>query len=286
MARVLVCCAWIAFCSPATSQEVASKLRVVDSLVVQALDLEGGSSLTGRILEIGADRIKFSTDLGVLDIEINKIAAYREIRGGRRVGHEFWFPNPNSSRLLLMPTARSLEQGQAYFQNIYIFFNGGAVGITNNLALGGGLSLFPDADEQLWYLAPKLGFKVSDNLHVAGGALWLGLTGGGETAGLAYGVSTVGSRDASLTFGVGYGFSGDEVANEPVFVVGGEKRLSRRVAVVSENWFVPAEDPLVSFGVRMFGEGIAVDFAFFRPTGFDWEGFPFIPYVDFLVYFR
>jgi hypothetical protein len=259
---------------------------VVDSSVVQVLEIAGGSSLTGRIIELGADRIKFSTDLGVIDIEISKITGYREIHGGRKVGGEFWFPNPNSSRLLLMPTARTLEQGEAYFQNVYVFFNGGAVGITDNVALGGGLSLFPGVDEQLWYLAPKLGFKVRENLHVAGGVLWLGATGGGETAGLAYGVSTVGSRDASLTFGIGYGFAGDEVANEPVLVVGGEKRLSKRVAAVSENWFVPGADPLISIGMRVFGEGIAVDLAFVRPTDSDMEGFPFIPYVDFLVFFR
>ena len=54
--------------------------------------------------------------------------------------------------------------------------------------------------------------------------------------GLGYGVATYGSADNNLTVGVGYGFAGGEVGSTPVVQIGGQKRISRRVSLISENY--------------------------------------------------
>jgi hypothetical protein len=68
-------------------------------------------------------------------------------------------------------------------------------------------------------------------------------------------------------------------------MVGGEQRLSHRFAIVSENWIFPEVDnPLVSLGIRFFGEKLAVDLALINFIG-ETEIFPGIPYIDFIYNF-
>ncbi len=85
--------------------------------------------------------------------------------------------------------------------------------------------------------------------------------------------------------GFGYGFVDSDVAKKPMIVVGGETRLSRRTAFVTENWIFPEVDqPLISYGFRFFGEKLSVDLALLNTIGAD-ALFPGIPYVDFVVNF-
>ena len=72
-----------------------------------------------------------------------------------------------------------------------------------------------------------------------------------EVAGILYGVTTFGQPDASLTAGLGYGFVGGDLADRPMVMIGGEKRLTRRMALVTENWIFPGiDEPLISYGIR------------------------------------
>ena len=89
---------------------------------------------------------------------------------------------------------------------------------------------------------------------------------------------------ASVTVGVGYGFAGGDIETKPVAMLGGEKRISRRVALVTENYLLPtSEDNLVySFGLRFIGEKLTTDLALFNVAG---SGIIGMPYVDFVFRF-
>lgn len=85
--------------------------------------------------------------------------------------------------------------------------------------------------------------------------------------------------------GFGYGFVDSDFAEKPMLMLGGEKRLSRRIAFVSENWILPGVDqPLISYGFRFFGEKLSVDLALINTLGED-AIFPGFPYIDFVVNF-
>ncbi len=134
---------------------------------------------------------------------------------------------------------------------------------------------------------PKVGLKATENLNLAAGALVIRIPSDeASTVGILYGVGTYGKPDASITAGLGYGFFDHKVANKPMVILGGEKRISRRMALVSENWIFPiADNPLiVSYGVRFFGEGLSVDLAFMNTIGEDFL-FPGFPYIDFVFCF-
>jgi hypothetical protein len=176
-----------------------------------------------------------------------------------------------------------LKKGEGYFADYELFFPGFAYGVTDNISVGGGVSLFPTGlDEQVYYFTPKVGMSLGDQIHVSAGLLLAGTKGG--TGGIGYGAGTFGNGDASVTAGVGYGFAGGEIESKPLAMLGGEKRISRRVALVTENYLLPrSEDNLVySFGLRFIGEKLTTDLALFNVAG---SGIIGLPYVDFVFRF-
>ena len=52
-------------------------------------------------------------------------------------------------------------------------------------------------------------------------------------------------------------------------MLGAEKRLSRRVSFVTENYLIPNQDAnvLISYGLRFFGEKLSADLAFWNAPG-------------------
>ena len=269
------------------------QLVIPDSTHLQVLELRSGERLVGRIVEIREQEIDFQAGLGKVTVEIARIKTIRTLPASAMKNGDFWFPNPNNTRLYLSPTARMLKQGEGYFQNIWLFFNGVAVGITDNITIGGGMSVFPTDDflsDNIFYLTPKIGVHAGSNVDLAVGALYIflpfddGFDDGSNSAGILYGVATLGDDNHNLTGGLGYGFANGELADSPVMMLGGEYRLGKRISFVSENWIIPdGEAALISYGLRIFGEKLSVDLSFLNASSD--PIFPGAPYVDFVVNF-
>lgn len=277
---------------------IINNLRVPDSNHIQILTTIDGAANLGRIIEIGTNEIQFQTELGKLTVPLSKIKEIKEVLAGSIRNGQYWFANSNTTRLYFAPTGRMLKQGEGYFADYYLFFPAITYGITDNITIGGGMSLFPGAnlDEQIFFLTPKVGLKTVKNLNLAIGALLIKLPKlfndeNSDTldipygVGILYGVGTYGTVDASFTLGFGYGFVDSDFAEKPMLVVGGEKRLTQRIALVTENWIFPEiEHPLVSYGIRFFGEKLSADLALINTLGED-ALFPGFPYVDFVFNF-
>jgi len=265
------------------SVAIRQRLHVVDSTKIQVITMRDGSSLVGRIVDVRADTVDFQMGIGRVPVAIRDIHEITESASGRVHAGQYWFPNPNSTRLFFAPTGQMLKKGEGYFSDYELFFPGFAYGVTDNLSIGGGVSIFPAGfDEQVYYVTPKVGASVSDRVHLAAGVLFAGTNGG--TGGVGYGVGTFGDGDASATIGLGYGFAGGEIESKPVVMLGGEKRVSRRIALVSENYLLPISDNNIvySFGIRFMGEKLTTDLAIFNVSGSSIIG---IPYVDFVFKF-
>ncbi len=259
------------------------RLRVVDSTRIQVITMRDGSSLVGRIVSVRADTVDFQMGIGRVPVAVKDIRAISETDSGRMHAGQYWFPNPNATRLFFAPTGQMLKKGEGYFADYELFFPGFAYGVTDNVSIGGGVSIFPTGiDEQVYYLTPKVGMSFGEQVHLAAGLLFAGTQGG--TGGVGYGVGTFGDGDASATIGLGYGFAGGKIERKPVAMLGGEKRISRRIALVTENYLLPiSDDNLVySFGVRFMGEKLTTDLAIFNVVG---SGVIGLPYVDFVFRF-
>ncbi len=295
LAYLLILVAIFLFSSNIFAQEttdIKNQLRIPDSTHVQVITTTDKSKNVGRIVKIGEEEIVFKAEFGTIVIPISKIKTIKEIPASSIKEGVYWFPNPNTTRLYFAPSARMLKQGEGYFADYYLFFPAFAYGITDNITIGGGMSLLPgvDFDKQVFYLTPKVGISATEKFNLAAGALIMKIPDFDEETksplvGILYGVSTFGSTDGSFTLGLGYGFVDDDFADKPLVVIGGEKRLSRRIAFVSENWVMPGVDnPLVSYGLRFFGEKLSVDLALMNILS-DELIFPGIPYIDFVFNF-
>jgi len=263
-----------------------------DSGFIQILNLNDGSVYFGAIVELKDNNLVFRTDIGGLNIPFYKIESLETVPKDKIIRGKYWFPNPNATRLFFAPTAKMLKKGEGYFADYYIFFPSISYGITDNIILGGGCSLIPGLPlhRQILYFTPKIGINANLIFDLAGGALVIKIPDfdDGEsnpTVGIIYGVGTLGEAEQSLTLGLGYGFVGEQLADNPMMMIGGETRIARHLALVSENWILPGVDnPLISYGVRFFSQKISVDLAFINTLGED-AIFPGFPYVDFIVQF-
>jgi hypothetical protein len=258
-------------------------MTVPDSGQIQLVTLKDGSTIFGRIVSVNADTVIFESRAGRIQLAAGAIKDIKTIDDADLREGEYWFPNPNSTRLFFAPSGQMLKRGEGYFSDYELFFPGVAYGLTDNVTIGGGFSLFPaSAEDQVYYVTPKIGVSLSDKVHVAAGMLFAGTQGG--TGGVYYGVGTYGDGNASVSLGAGYGFAGGKIERKPVGMIGGEVRVSRRVGLVTENYLLPVSDNniLYSFGLRFMGEKITTDLALVNVSG---SGIIGVPFVDFVFRF-
>ena len=280
--------------------DVKENLKIPDEKEIQIITTHDKSTIIGRIVEIKEKDIQFKTEFGVISIPVQNIKSIEIVPSSSIKDGKYWFPNPNATRLYFGPTGRMLKKGDGYFADYYLFFPAFAYSLSNIFAIGGGMSLIPglNPDKQIFYFTPKIGLKATENLNIATGALIIRIpdynddddddddgSDNSHLVGVVYGVGTIGITNESLTIGLGYGFVDDKLAEKPLIILGGEKRISRRLSLVTENWLLPGvNDPLISYGMRFMGEKMSVDLALLNTLGKD-IFFPGLPYVDFVFNF-
>jgi hypothetical protein len=257
-----------------------------DSQLV-VVKLKDGSTLVGRVLEVTPTVVRFRSAAGESSIPRDAIVAVRVSAAGAAHGGEYWPEDPSRTRLFFAPTGRMLRKGEGYFSDAYVFFPSFQGGLTDRFTMGGGASIVPGLgfDEQVYYFTPKIGIVASDRLNIAVGALVAGVGALSDEGpfGIGYGVATFGGEDANVTAGAGFGFV-QSSTSAAVLMLGGSTRVSRNIALVSENYLYTgsASTPLFSGGIRFLGEKLAVDLAAFT-TG---EGdIPLVPYLAFIYRF-
>jgi hypothetical protein len=170
-----------------------------------------------------------------------------------------WPEDPNPTRLLLGPTGRSLKHGEVYVDDLLIFMPSVQVGITDRISIGAGTDLLlPNFEPELW-ITPKVQVFARKKTKAAVGVLHIAPIGN-RGGGLAYGVVTRGAPDAAVTVGLGFPYVlGRGLAGgAPVFSVGGERRVSPRIKLVTEN-YVARGGGMAIGGVRVIRTREVID---------------------------
>lgn len=260
------------------------------------IELNDGTILTGNIVNETETQIDIHlADIGILKIQRDKIKRMISVDASKKDRKSFWFKNPHATRLLFAPTAIPLERGEGYYQNTYLIVNMFNYGVGNNFSIGGGfdfITMFGNIAQDEWRpmlnFNIKSGFKVSENFHLGIGGLYLTMPSE-FSAGIIYGISTIGSYNTNLTVGLGWGFSDDGFEGNPFITFGGMARLSERIWLISENWLAPVDGHdyyfVFSYGVRFAAKRIAVDLAFVNNRDFREFMVIGVPFVSFVVKF-
>lgn len=249
-----------------------------------------GNEYLGRIIKRTPDKITFLTEeLGEINIPLRNIKRIQEVEPSRMIAGRYWFENPQATRYFWAPNGYGLKKGEAYYQNVWIFFNQFSAGITDNFSIGAGIIpafIFAGAPTPVW-ITPKFSIPaVKDRLNIGIGALAGAVIGEeGSTFGILYGSTTFGSKDKNLSLGLGYGFAGGEWSEGPAINVSTMIRVSQRAYFISENYYIGLGGDnvgVISAGGRSIIKRISLDYGGFIPLPFD-DVFVIVPWLGITI---
>ena len=181
------------------------------------------------------------------------VAQIHELTDDNFKNGEYWFPNLHDSRYFFSPSAFGLEQGEGYFGHSYFVMWQAQYGITDELSIGAGTTLFGIPGT----VNAKYSFNVKADLNAALGWFWVGdlfgYTDGSMSSliNMPYAVVTKGSKENNITLGAAYNLatpfeewrnSEVEPSKRLVLNAGGTFRVGRRFAFVFEAWLL---DPMM-----------------------------------------
>lgn len=260
------------------SQVPIDTIKKTERVVVK---MNNGDEFRGKILSRDQNTIVLETTNGTLNLISSNV---RSINSDSYKG-KFSFPNSNETRYFFGPSAIPIKQGKGYYQNVLLTSNFINIGLLKNVSIGGGFEFISLLlDSPIWFLTPKVGFKVSENSHVGGGFIMAGI-GIEETATLAYGVYTFGSSETNLTVGAGYGLISGNFSKRPTIMLSGTHRVGNNLALLTENYFIPigtSTNYTGILGLRVLAPKNSFDFGLvFGPQISD-----FIPALPFIGYTR
>jgi len=181
------------------------------------------------------------------------VAQIHELTDDNFKNGEYWFPNLHDSRYFFSPSAFGLEQGEGYFGHSYFVMWQAQYGITDELSIGAGTTLFGIPGT----VNAKYSFNVKADLNAALGWFWVGDLFGytdrsmSSLINMPYAVVTKGSKENNITLGAAYNLatpfeewrnSEVEPSKRLVLNAGGTFRMGRRFAFVFEAWLL---DPMM-----------------------------------------
>lgn len=228
-----------------------------------------GSKYFGYLESETPERVVIRTPGGaVIELARTDILSMTETEG-TVVGQEFRPADANPTRLFFGPTARSLKEGEGYVGAFFYIMPTVQVGITDRLSIGGGTPLVFGGGEFPIWITPKFQVYDSPRAAVAVGAMHF-LNIDDHNVGIAYAAGTFGSRDDAVTVGVGWAYANSDRDSEgaAVVMIGGERRASRRIKWITENYFWKGGG-FVSGGVRFLGESLSADLGLVSPLFID-----------------
>lgn len=257
-----------------------------------AVRLRDGSTMVGRLVAQSADTLRLVTVAGRMAMARTSVRDVRLVHARELHDGEYWPEDPHGTRLFFGPTGRTLAHGEGYVSDLYLFFVNAAVGVTDRFMIGGGMSVFPSGDffgNNVYYLTPKVSLVRGDAFNVSVGALagFAGHTTG--SAGMVYAAATNGGPDASFTYGVGWAYGGDRLKGDATLLLGGTKRVSRHVSLMTENYLFTGTGGgyvLPLYGVRFVGDRLTTDLGLVNFAGRDVTPiFPGVPWLGFALRF-
>lgn len=262
-----------------------------DSLKTFRIETRDGNEYVGNILKTDSLTFKFkTTNIGIISIFRIDIVRIKEIKQEQFKDGAYWFENLQSTRYFWAPNGYGLQKGEAYYQNMWIFYNQAGYGFSNYFSIGAGmvpLFLFGGAPTPIW-VTQKFSIPLSSNKVNLGLGLLAATVVGTSNAsfGIAYGVSTFGSRDKNISVGIGYGYAGGSWAKSPILMASTMIRTGKKGYFMSENYIihVDGEFGIISMiGGRSLIKKVALDYGLVIPLFSEIEEFVAIPWLGFTI---
>ncbi len=291
------------------AQDYADSTKVKKDIPTVNLKLRDGTRLRGKIIQNDGKNYLIQTEnLGTLNIPaINVLSSEQvSVSSSQADLNGAWFEPLSNTSYLVNQSGYNLKRGDIRYTNTYIVSNSVNFGITDNFSANIG---FIPTVPALFNLGAKYSFKTSENVRFAlTGTYLFTFSSGFYSSSSLYGigaisaVGTFGSSTKNITVGATWGVvSGSIFSEKPIFQISGITRVSRRVAITSDNFLTTTQrystsysggyggpyyqsstvlDGAISYGVRLLYPRTQIDLGMFRPLyDFGTVAFPIgIPY--------
>jgi hypothetical protein len=256
------------------------------------IETNDGNTYRGVILEQDSTKVSLLSDhlgeITILRSDIKNLYAIdpKQIKDGK-----FWMDNPQATRYFFSPNGYGLKKGEGYYQNVWVLVNSFAVGVTDNVSIGGGLvPLFLFGGPTPVWLTPKVSIPVSREKFSMGAGALVGtvLLEDNTGFGILYGITTFGSKDKNLSLGLGYGYAAGDWANSPMVNLSFMIRTGARGYFVSENYYISTSNNtivLLSLGGRQIIKKVGLDYGLIIPFSNEMDQFIAIPWLGLTVPF-
>ena len=229
------------------------------------IEMTDGNFVDGKLIARRGDTVVVeSPTLGTLNLDIKNIKNIDALTTQNFKDGKYWFDNIHAPHGYFMPTGFNFRKGEGYYGNVFLFFSQFGYGFTDNFSISGGtelITLLGGFDgETSWpaffYLNPKFTFKADKNLTVGAGMFLIFARGGSSTTvPFPYAVATFGNRDNNVSVGLGAGVSGGETGK--LLTLSAQGRLTRRISLMSENYFTNDAFGVGTTGFRFMNRSIA-----------------------------
>ncbi len=269
----------------------AQQITSQDTSTVYRIETRDGNTYTGKIVSEDQQTVTLSTDkLGTIRIPASDIKLKVLLEGIRKEGGEYWLPNPQSTRYFWAPNGYGLQKGEAYYQNIWVFYNQLSFGISNHFSLSTGLIplfLVEAGFTPIW-IVPKFSIPVKKDVFNVGTGAFVGTILGDDSGvfGLLFGTVTFGSKDKNFSFGLAQGFSTDGWLDVPIINLSGMARTGPRGYFITENYIITSDGEfamVISAGGRSIIRNIGLDYSLWIPISSDMGGFVAAPFLGITV---
>lgn len=204
----------------------------------------------------------------------------------------FFAPSPTANGVFLVPSGFGPDKGEVYFQNLTVFFNQFQFGASEHFSVGVSfelLSLLAALDSAQYRpgftISPKVSVPVDgQDVQLGFGAMFVEIPDTDEFLDLGFvlGTGTYGQEDRHISLGLGFGLIEGEFSVQPIYLLSGQYRLTRRWQLISENIWIPAAKlGMFNFGLRARGRQIHWDLGLIvsGESGKQFDRFPILGFV-------
>jgi len=254
--------------------------------------MANGERYVGEFVEQGIEHVVLNTSVATIELKVDEVRIIKRAKNKGSMDD----PYLHSSHYFFSPTSIPQKQKETYYQTSYGLLQTIDFGVTNHFSIRGGFELitlvvkdrFRDQRDPLWYLNPKVGVKLTQDMHIGGGVIFVNIPFTGFS-GYYYGAITFGGQEANLTFNIGDSLFNGKIDDRLLYGFSAMKRVNTRLVMMTENYFVPSSsssfigDTLLGLqGIRYFVGKNAFDFSIILAyaTGSDYFAPP-IPYVGY-----
>lgn len=262
-----------------------------DSTKLYRIETVDGNEYVGHILGKDSTTVRLKTsNIGIISILKKEIVKQKEVRKEQIKDGTIWYENLQATRYFWSPNGYGLQEGEAYYQNIWILYNQSGYGFSNNFSVAVGLFplfLFGGTPTPVW-ITPKFSIPIKkDKINLGAGILAATIIGESNTSfGITYGVFTYGSRDRNMTIGMGYGYAGKNWAKSPIITFSSMLRAGKRGYFITENYYINVDNNylvILMIGGRSLIKKVGLDYGLVIPISPEMEQTVAIPWLGITI---